>query len=226
MGSVNSKVSEDEAYLDLAGSCSGLSLACARLHLSSGQVQEDDHSRSWRVSRLLHPGCRLLRQERQVCRQVQESKESQVRVELLLLCDHNSPDVTVAGRTLNVLFRSNKRSKGGEGAECEATCVDPDDETPTTVAPPATTPTPPVTTAAPPVGRENLIRRVLSDPLAVCNDGSNAAIYDSNDLGDSTKLHIYLKGGGGCHSFEDSSEKNCVRRCGENIDGALCTAST
>jgi len=66
-------------------------------------------------------------------------------------CEDNSPDVTVAGRTLNVLFRSNKRSKGGEGAECEATCVDPDDETPTTVAPPATTrpPSPPVTTAAP-----------------------------------------------------------------------------
>jgi len=78
----------------------------------------------------------------------------------------------------------------------------------------------------PPVGRENLIRRVLSDPLAVCNDGSNAAIYDSNDLEHSTKLHIYLKGGGGCHSFEDGSEKNCVRRCGENIDGEMCTAST
>merc|ERR1712223_455213 len=88
MGSVNSKVSEDEAYLDLAGSCSGLSLACARLHLSSGQVEEDNHPRSWRVCRLLHPGCRLLRQERQVCRQVQESKESQVRVELLMLCFH------------------------------------------------------------------------------------------------------------------------------------------
>merc|ERR1711962_1262545 len=67
-------------------------------------------------------------------------------------CEDNSPDVTVAGRTLNVLFRSNKRSKGGEGAECEATCVDPDDETPTTVAPPATTPPTPVTTAAPTTG--------------------------------------------------------------------------
>merc|ERR1711963_867868 len=82
MGSVNSKVSEDEAYLDLAGSCSGLwPLACARLHLSSGQVQEDDHPRKWRV-------CRLLRQERQVYRKVQESKESQVRVELFVLCVH------------------------------------------------------------------------------------------------------------------------------------------
>merc|ERR1712004_417798 len=67
-------------------------------------------------------------------------------------CEDNSPDVTVAGRTLNVLFRSNKRSKGGEGAECEATCVDPDDETPTTVAPPATTPPTPVATAAPTTG--------------------------------------------------------------------------
>merc|ERR1712223_1349215 len=69
-------------------------------------------------------------------------------------CEDNSPDVTVAGRTLNVLFRSNKRSKGGEGAECEATCVDPDDETPTTVAPPATTTPTPVTTAAPTTGDE------------------------------------------------------------------------
>merc|ERR1711962_551855 len=67
-------------------------------------------------------------------------------------CEENSPDVTVAGRTLNVLFRSNKRSKGGEGAECEATCVDPDDETPTTVAPTVTTPPTPVTTAAPTTG--------------------------------------------------------------------------
>merc|ERR1712004_616037 len=67
-------------------------------------------------------------------------------------CEDNSPDVTVAGRTLNVLFRSNKRSKGGEGAECEATCVDPDDETPTTVAPPATTTPSPVPTAAPTTG--------------------------------------------------------------------------
>merc|ERR1712223_377522 len=67
-------------------------------------------------------------------------------------CEDNSPDVTVAGRTLNVLFRSNKRSKGGEGAECEATCVDPDDETPTTIAPPATTPPTPVTTTAPTTG--------------------------------------------------------------------------
>merc|ERR1712223_651320 len=67
-------------------------------------------------------------------------------------CEDNSPDVMVAGRTLNVLFRSNKRSKGGEGAECEATCVDPDDETPTTVAPPTTTPPTPVTTATPTTG--------------------------------------------------------------------------
>merc|ERR1711910_293254 len=87
MGSVNSKVSEDEAYLDLAGSCSGLSLACARLHLSSWQVQEDNHSRSWRVCRLLHPGCRLLRQERQVCRQIQESKEIQLQQGQRLLED-------------------------------------------------------------------------------------------------------------------------------------------
>jgi len=75
-------------------------------------------------------------------------------------------------------------------------------------------------------GRENLVRRGLTDPLAVCNDGSRAAYYDSNDLADSKKLHIYLKGGGACTSFDQGAEKSCVRRCGVNIDGELCTART
>merc|ERR1712014_352793 len=44
--------------------------------------------------------------------------------------------------------------KIGKEKFCEATCVDPDDETPTTVAPPATTPPTPVTTAAPTTGDE------------------------------------------------------------------------
>merc|ERR1712223_691900 len=154
MGSVNSKVSEDEAYLDLAGSCSGLSLACARLHLSSGQVQKDDHPRSWRVCRLLHPGCRLLWQERQVCRQVQESKESQVRVELFVLCVHLDREELQLQQGQRLLedrkgevlrgqlpgrdgcrphpqcaLPVEQEKQGREGAECEATCVDPDDET-------------------------------------------------------------------------------------------------
>merc|ERR1711971_308636 len=79
---------------------------------------------------------------------------------------------------------------------------------------------------SPPIGRENLVRRGLTDPLAVCNDGSRAAYYDSNDLADSKKLHIYLKGGGACYSFDQGAEKSCVRRCGVNIDGELCTART
>merc|ERR1711934_831785 len=65
-------------------------------------------------------------------------------------CEDNSPDVTVNGRTLNVLFRSKKRSKGGDGAECTATCIS-NDEASTSVPPtepPSTTPTP-ATTAAP-----------------------------------------------------------------------------
>jgi len=65
-------------------------------------------------------------------------------------CEDNSPDVTVNGRTLNVLFRSNKRSKGGDGAVCTATCIS-NDEASTSVPPtepPSTTPTP-ATTAAP-----------------------------------------------------------------------------
>jgi len=69
-------------------------------------------------------------------------------------CEDNSPDVTVTGRTLNVLFRSNKRSKGGEGAECTATCIDNEEASTTTPAasttlPPTTTPSPATTTAAP-----------------------------------------------------------------------------
>jgi len=68
-------------------------------------------------------------------------------------CEDNSPDVTVNGRTLNVLFRSNKRSKGGDGAVCTATCIS-NDEASTSVPPtepPSTTPTP-ATTAAPTTG--------------------------------------------------------------------------
>jgi len=70
-------------------------------------------------------------------------------------CEDNSPDVTVSGRTLNVLFRSNKRSKGGEGAECTATCIDNEEASTTTpaasTAPPTTTASP-ATTAAPTTG--------------------------------------------------------------------------
>jgi len=68
-------------------------------------------------------------------------------------CEDNSPDVTVNGRTLNVLFRSNKRSKGGEGAECTATCIDTEEAstTPASTEAPATTPST-ATTAAPTTG--------------------------------------------------------------------------
>jgi len=71
-------------------------------------------------------------------------------------CEDNSPDVTVTGRTLNVLFRSNKRSKGGEGAECTATCIDNEEASTSTPAAsteaPTTTPSPATTTAAPTTG--------------------------------------------------------------------------
>ena len=60
----------------------------------------------------------------------------------LRFCEDNSPDVTVNGRTLNVLFRSNKKSKGGSGAKCTASCID-------TSAPATTTTAAPATTAAP-----------------------------------------------------------------------------
>jgi len=69
-------------------------------------------------------------------------------------CEDNTPDVTINGRTLNVLFRSNKKSKGGAGAECTATCIDPQAATTTSAPPtaPPTTTSPPATTAAPTTG--------------------------------------------------------------------------
>jgi len=65
-------------------------------------------------------------------------------------CEDNTPDVTINGRTLNVLFRSNKKSKGGAGAECTATCIDP--EAASTSAPTTPPTSPPATTAAPTTG--------------------------------------------------------------------------
>merc|ERR1711971_1268931 len=62
-------------------------------------------------------------------------------------CEDNSPDVTVNGRTLNVQFRSNKRSAGGAGAECTARCIS--DEQPASTSAPTDPPTTPATTAAP-----------------------------------------------------------------------------
>merc|ERR1711962_1729339 len=144
-------------------------------------------------------------------------------------CEDNSPDVTVAGRTLNVLFRSNKRSKGGEGAECEATCVDPDDETPTTVAPPATTPTPPVTTAAPTTACTGsactsiLNRRSLEEyNNAICNDGSTAVYYvDEEAHRDGQSVMVYLEGGGACYT-----DQTCSDRCEGAEAEYLCEAQT
>jgi len=80
-------------------------------------------------------------------------------------CEDNSPDVTVNGRTLNVLFRSNKRSKGGEGAECTASCIDTEEvsTTPASTEVPATTPSP-ATTAAPTTG-------TTSEYQSLCRDG-------------------------------------------------------
>merc|ERR1711934_470625 len=57
--------------------------------------------------------------------------------------DENTPDVTINGRTLNVLFRSHKRSKGNAGAVCTASCIDPEEaSTSAPTDPPATTTTP------------------------------------------------------------------------------------
>merc|ERR1712210_240194 len=92
-------------------------------------------------------------------------------------CEDNSPDVTVNGRTLNVLFRSNKRSKGGVGAVCTATCISNDEASTSAPStdPPTTTPTP-ATTAAPTTGPCPEFCIEIYQP--VC--GSNGETY-SND---------------------------------------------
>jgi len=66
--------------------------------------------------------------------------------------DENTPDVTINGRTLNVLFRSHKRSKGNAGAVCTASCIDPEEASTSAPTDPPTTPTTPATTAAPTTG--------------------------------------------------------------------------
>merc|ERR1719237_928092 len=66
--------------------------------------------------------------------------------------DENTPDVTINGRTLNVLFRSHKRSKGNAGAVCTASCIDSEEaSTSASTEAPTTTPSP-ATTAAPTTG--------------------------------------------------------------------------
>merc|ERR1712066_404485 len=149
MGSVNSKVSEDdEASLDLPGSSPPcLSIACGRLHLSLRQVQGDDHPGRWGVGGLLNSGkrskCKLnfscsaftLTAKNSNCNKGSDF----MKIGKEKFCEDNSPDVTVNGRTLNVLFRSNKRSKGGSGAKCTASCIDTSAPATTTTAAPTTT---------------------------------------------------------------------------------------
>jgi len=131
-------------------------------------------------------------------------------------CEDNSPDVTVNGRTLNVQFRSNKRSKGGAGAECTATCIDPEEaSTSAPTDPPTTTPTP-ATTAAPTTGSTGGLPSITPGPIETYArvkfrlfPGSGAPLealnFDGVDLGldsgsqlDSAKpLKVVIHGWGG-----------------------------
>ena len=45
------------------------------------------------------------------------------QTKLFRYCKTNSPTVEVKGTKLGVVFKSNKRSKGGAGASCTATCT-------------------------------------------------------------------------------------------------------
>ena len=90
-------------------------------------------------------------------------------------CQANRPNVEVEGNKLVVVFKSNKRSKGGAGATCTATCASKGTTTPapattpTTPSPattpttpaPATTPTTPVPTTTPTTGPVEALVKIL-----------------------------------------------------------------
>merc|ERR1711872_446452 len=139
MGSVNSKASNDEASLDLRRppSCpSGKSKETITLAVGESvdfSTQETDtYGKNVRCQVKFKRGkrskCKLnfscsaftLTAKNSNCNKGSDF----MKIGKDKFCEDNSPDVTINGRTLNVLFRSNKKSKGGEGAECEATCID------------------------------------------------------------------------------------------------------
>jgi len=69
-------------------------------------------------------------------------------------------------------------------------------------------------------GSGRLVRKNLSDyPLALCNDGTTAGYFYSEDALTNPNLMIYLKGGGQCGSLEE-----CQNRCQNS--NPICTTNT
>ena len=70
------------------------------------------------------------------------------------------------------------------------------------------------------ISAERLVLNTLSDyPLALCNDGTSATYFYSEDELDNPNLLIFLQGGGAC-----SSPEECQKRCED--DNPLCTTDT
>ena len=63
-------------------------------------------------------------------------------------------------------------------------------------------------------------RSLSSYPQAVCNDGTPAAYYTSDEMGEWSSVVVYLQEGGGCATVED-----CIERC-EVSNPELCTEDT
>merc|ERR1711915_661068 len=69
-------------------------------------------------------------------------------------------------------------------------------------------------------GSGSLTRKELSDyPRAVCNDGSNATYYYSDNAFSADHLLIYLQGGGSCQDVQ-----SCNMRCNNPDSAFRCTA--
>lgn len=66
-----------------------------------------------------------------------------------------------------------------------------------------------------------MVRKELSDyPKAVCNDGSSATYYSSDNVLSADRLLIYLQGGGSCQNVQ-----SCNYRCNNPDSEYLCTTS-
>merc|ERR1712142_868453 len=118
-------------------------------------------------------------------------------------CKKKKPKVTSTG-DISVTFTSDTK-KHSSGATCKVSCMEAATSETTTM--PTTTP-------------GSLTRKELSDyPRAVCNDGSNATYYYSDNAFSADHLLIYLQGGGSCQDVQ-----SCNLRCNNPDSAFRCTA--
>merc|ERR1712142_588695 len=119
---------------------------------------------------------------------------------------------------------------GGMGTRCACVSMGGGPMPPTgsgsgPMPPTGSGPNPPTGTGSgsgpePPTGSGVLVRKELSDyPKAVCNDGSNATYYYSDNAFSADHLLIYLQGGGSCQDVQ-----SCNLRCNNPDSAFRCTA--